>query len=1137
MRDEQKQTLRLETPVPESKLVGPDSVLRQRYRLDSELGRGGMGVVYRATDLDLQRQVAIKVLPHRVSSPDARERFLREARAAAALNHPNIVAVHDVGEDQGLPFFVMELVEGGSLAQSPRTGFGRIVEIACQICDALEHAHSHSIIHRDLKPENVMLSGAGESGSVKLADLGLALPVRSARLSGAGTIVGTPAYMAPEQILGQKIDGRTDLYALGVLLYELTTGRLPFTGDDPLTIVSQHVHAPVVPPRALRPQFPRALEAVILKLLAKDPGQRFATASEVSRALRMAFEPSDVADDDESAASVALLDALSRGRLVGRADELAEARELWRRAREGRGHCLLLSGEPGAGKTRLAREVIVQAALDGGVVLSGGCYEYEATTPYLPFVEAFRRWVREQADDAVLREHLGDAAALLSKLAPEIEIRIGPFPTRPTLPPHEERLLFFDAVVQVFAHLARQGGLLFYIDDLHWADASTVWLVGHLLRNLREARVLIVSSYREIELDRTHPLAKALVDWNRERLMTRMVLRRFGAAETRELLEALLDEKVSEEFAGAVHRETEGNPFFVEEVLKALIDQGSVQRKSGQWMQGEIADLVIPQSVKEAIGSRLDRVSPGCNEILRAAAVVGKTFSFDEVVAAVGSENEEALLNALDEATAAQLLVAERGDRFAFTHDKIREVLYEELNPIRRRRLHRRTAEGLERHGEQTSVAVETLAHHYIEAGDYERGLDYAKKAAKAAEQIFAFDEAIAAYGRALECAESLGLQDEQVELEEAIGNASSVGGNQIAASEHFERALALARNPLQRARLQSLAASALVINGDPRGLDLLHDALMVLDPETHPIETASALVVEGRFHHLAGRHRTAIEFIERAAALAEPKSDETALSVFHASTLTTLYPYLAGALQHMGRFADSDRWAIRAIEFGKKHQVPFAEALGYEFFGENAVSTGEWEKGLEHAASERQVVARIHSRERQAWTHLVAGFCSGNLGRFERAEQELTEGIALAEAVGDRRVASMMNSLLAIVYANQGRLDEALELARQECERAEATDLLYLRTEAQRSLAYVEFKRGEFEEAVRLSERILELTADTDARVSRLWAGPVHIEALIALGRHDAAREMLNAYAEMVTDCQSPHFTREVARLDALVR
>ncbi len=1136
MSDEKSDTLRLNSPEAGKTRFGPAAVLRHRYQLDSELGRGGMGIVYRATDLELKRQVAVKLLPDRVSSAEARERFLREARAAAALNHPNIVAVYDVGEDQGVPFFVMELVEGCSLGQIPSRDFRRVVEIALQICQALEHAHTHNIVHRDLKPDNVLLSGTGASGSVKLADLGLAFTVRDSRLSGAGLLVGTPAYMAPEQILGQKIDGRVDLYALGVLLYEMTTGRVPFIGADPLTVVSQHIHAPVVPPRALRSDIPLALEAVIVRLLAKDPAQRFPSASDTALALRRVLKAPDSGSDDESAAAVAILDALSRGRLVGRAEELAEARELWRRAREGRGHCLLLSGEPGAGKTRLARELVVQAAVDGAVVLSGACYEYEATTPYLPVVDAFRRWVREQTHDEKLQKVLGDAAPQLAKLAPEIESRLGPFPIVAGLPPHEERLLFFDAIVQVFTELAGSRGLLFYIDDLHWADASTLWLVGHLLRNLRETSVLVVASYREIELDRAHPLAKALVDWNRERLMTRIVLRRFGADETREQLGALLNEPVSEEFAEAVHRETEGNPFFVEEVLKALIDQGSVCRKSGQWIQGEVADLIIPQSVKEAIGSRLDGVSPACNEILRAAAVVGKKFTFEELVAAVGGENEETLLDALDEATSAQLLAAESGELFTFTHDKIREVLYEELNPIRRRRLHRRTAEGLERHRERTLVAVETLAHHYIEAGDHERGLGYAKQAAKAAETIFAFDEAIAAYGRALECAESLGLQNEQAVLEESIGNASSVGGNQISASEHFERALLLARDPLQRARLQCEAASALVVNGNPRGLDLLHDALTVLNPETHPMETANALTVEGRFHHLAGQHRKAIELIEKAAALAAPKAEGSSLSVFEASTLTLLYPYLAGAHQHLGRFADSDRWARRAIEFGRKHRVAFAEALGTEFLGENSLNTGNWEEGLEYATIEREIAGRIHSRERKAWTHLYGGLCAWQLGDAQRAEHEFKEGFALAEAVGEMRVASLLLSYTAITFTELGEPDRALELGLESLARAKAIGLLYMQTEAHRCLACVRFKRRELDEAVRLSERVLELTAGTDSRSSRLWSGPVHVRALLALGRRDEARKQLTTYAEMVADCQSPHFSREVTRLETMI-
>ena len=167
---------------------------------------------------------------------------------------------------------------------------------------------------------------------------------------------------------------------------------------------------------------------------------------------------------------------------------------------------------------------------------------------------------------------------------------------------------------------------------MHWADRGTLWLLGHLLRQLRNERVLILGAYRETELDRAHPLAKSLVDWNRERLITRIVLRRFNESETGDQLDALLGERVSGEFAVAVHRETEGNPFFVEEVLKALIERGSVRRESGRWRRCDMDQMLIPQSVKEAIGNRLDRVSQNCNEVLRVCAILGKVFTFEELI-------------------------------------------------------------------------------------------------------------------------------------------------------------------------------------------------------------------------------------------------------------------------------------------------------------------------------------------------------------------------------------------------------------------------------------------------------------------------------------------------------------------------
>jgi tetratricopeptide (TPR) repeat protein len=261
--------------------------LNERYRLDAEIGRGGMGAVYRAHDTLLKRDVAVKVLSETGLGTEGRARLLREAQSAAQLNHPNVVSVYDAGEvdlpglEGTAPFIVMELVEGESLHIRRPHDLDEILVITRQVCGALEHAHAHGIIHRDLKPENVMIT---PDGTAKLMDFGLARTLAS-RLTAEGTIIGTVFYLAPEQALGQEVDRRVDLYALGVLLYELTTGRLPFDADDPVAVISQHLHAPVVSPQEHNPEIPHALEDLILRLLSKGPEDRPASAAEVEKTL------------------------------------------------------------------------------------------------------------------------------------------------------------------------------------------------------------------------------------------------------------------------------------------------------------------------------------------------------------------------------------------------------------------------------------------------------------------------------------------------------------------------------------------------------------------------------------------------------------------------------------------------------------------------------------------------------------------------------------------------------------------------------------------------------------------------------------------------------------------------------------
>jgi predicted ATPase len=320
-------------------------VLNDRYRLDAELGRGAMGIVYRGHDTLLDRDVAVKVLSAEVLNAETRARLLREAQAAAQLRHPNIVPVFDAGEVEGTPYVVME-VEGPTLHERPPGSLEETVAIARQLCAALEHAHSHGIVHRDVKPENVLVA---PDGLVKLVDFGLVRTAAS-RLTAEGTVLGTVFYLAPEQILGEEVDARADLYALGILLYELAAGRLPFTGDDALAVIAQHLHAPVVPPSTYQAEIPAWLDDLIVRLMSKQPQERPASAAEVLRSLEQWLLPAATPIYTSPSRPTNNLPA-PLSQFIGREKELIQIK-----------HCLAehrlvtLTGSGGIGKTRLAIE-------------------------------------------------------------------------------------------------------------------------------------------------------------------------------------------------------------------------------------------------------------------------------------------------------------------------------------------------------------------------------------------------------------------------------------------------------------------------------------------------------------------------------------------------------------------------------------------------------------------------------------------------------------------------------------------------------------------------------------------------------------------------------------------------------------
>jgi eukaryotic-like serine/threonine-protein kinase len=259
-----------------------------RYRIERELGHGGMATVHLAHDEELDRPVALKLLPEHLAGDDAfRARFLREARLAGRLSHPNVVRVYDAGEDDGRPFIVMEYVPGTSLAEAGSLATARVAQLGVQACAGLQHAHEAGLVHRDVKPANLLLR---DDGVLKVADFGIARAAESTRHTHAGTLLGTAAYLAPEQIAGADATPASDVYSLGAVLYELLTGRPPYTFSSLAELAAQQAEGLIQPVRDLEPDVPREVEAAVMHALARDPSFRPASAADLAHELASATE-------------------------------------------------------------------------------------------------------------------------------------------------------------------------------------------------------------------------------------------------------------------------------------------------------------------------------------------------------------------------------------------------------------------------------------------------------------------------------------------------------------------------------------------------------------------------------------------------------------------------------------------------------------------------------------------------------------------------------------------------------------------------------------------------------------------------------------------------------------------------------
>jgi DNA-binding CsgD family transcriptional regulator/tetratricopeptide (TPR) repeat protein len=572
---------------------------------------------------------------------------------------------------------------------------------------------------------------------------------------------------------------------------------------------------------------------------------------------------------------------------VGRAAELEKLRTLMPRAEGERRRVALLAGEPGVGKSRLAREFASLAAADGALVLYGAC-DAVVRTPYRPFVEALDRLVRVTKVEE-LRAALGAGGGELTRLLPDLPALVGELPEPVEADPDTERHRLHTAVANLLANVSRSRPILLILEDGHWADAPTLLLLRHLARSAWSARLLLLATFRDTEADVPGHLAETLADLRRSDDVVRMRLAGLSGAEISDLVSRAAgstQEPELDELATTIHDLTEGNAFLVCELWRALVETGIVEVTGGRVrVTRPLAELGTPESVREVVSQRLSRLAPRTSDLLELAAAAGPEFELEPVRRAAGLEEAE-LLAALEEAVASGMVEELPSQRLAcrFTHEIVRRALYDRLSRLRRAELHLRVGEALEASGETSDRALADLAHHFGAAapfGGTERAIDYNLRAARAASAALAFDDAAMRLRTAIE----IGPQGEPQRAEALLelGAASHRAGKATDALDAFAAAARIAR-ALGSAELLARAAIGYeeacwrpgVASGD--AVELLEEALAVVG-ETNNELRIGLLAGLARALSFEGESQRGAIVRGNAVALARRHGDQSALA------------------------------------------------------------------------------------------------------------------------------------------------------------------------------------------------------------------------------------------------------------------
>ena len=841
---------------------------------------------------------------------------------------------------------------------------------------------------------------------------------------------------------------------------------------------------------------------------------------EPGRALRD-LEAAILAQDPALDASPGPEPAARGAPFVGRERELEGLLADLTAAESGRGRIVLMAGEAGIGKTRLAEELSARAAGRGHAVLVGRCWEAGGAPPYWPWAQALRAHAREQ-DPGALRAQLGAGASVVAQLVPEVRERLGELPESEELPPEGARFRLFDAVVAFLRSAARARPMLMVLDDLHAADASSLLLLEFVAAELDRARLMIVGAYRDNEP--AAALSATLGELVRRPGVRRLALQGLSEDAVADYVRAQTGTAAPESLVAALHRGSDGNPLFLGELAPALMAGGSA---------GEpLERLPIPSGIKEAIAGRLSRLSRACVALLEIASVLGREFAVAPLERVSGVAGAR-LLKRLDEAVAAGVIgtAPGAGGRLRFSHALVRDALYDTLGVARRAALHGQVGAALvELHKHDVELHLAEIAHHFCAAaaaGERERAVDFARRAADRAGRLLAYEEAARLYGMALDVLDEPAHGRTACELRLALGEAHARAGDLVTARASFLAAAAHARDAaeaplLARAALGYGGRLVWVRSDDEHLIPILEEALAALGGQHVELRVRLMARLCGALRGLPSSATDRRRLSAEAVDLARASGDAATLAYALEGRYATLYDKPSAPLAD--RLAVADEMTRLALELGDRERAVhgrFGRMLALLEGGDVGPAKAELEAMQQLAETLRQPAQR--------WMCIASAASIALLeGRLAEAEAAIEEAAAAGRRAQRMEVVFTARIQRLVLRRQQGRTANlGGELAR--CVHEHPHRLLVHALSAQLS--------GDLRAFERLTDRLDDVTVDND------WLPSLTLLAELAEHFGDVARsrrlfEHLEPYPERnalnVPEIMTGSISRSLALLAA---